>query len=252
MPTLSIHRVQRNELTMTQLPGNEPLSYADYGDIPPVAPRARLVRIPMILTLIFSGILAPLFAFLMVPLEEMSRNPGAAPNAGVMGGALALVCTSCLQFIAFVLTAVFYCMWIYRASSVARRLSPDLIRYAPGWAVGWYFIPFANLVMPFLVMREIWQVARQPEPASDMPVALWWGLYVVSGLISSAGSIAGSDLIKAHMAQAVLQCISVVFMIVSGILCLRIVRQVTEGLDSQAGHLPPPSPSAPPEPSIFP
>lgn len=237
---------------MTQPPGNEPLVYADPGGVPPVAPLARLVRIPMILTLVLSGILAPLFAFLVVPLEEMNKNPGAAPNAGLMGGALALVCASCLQFIAFVLTAVFYCRWIYRASSVARRISPDLIHYAPGWAVGWYFIPLANLVMPFLVMREIWQVARRPEPASDVPLALWWGLYIVSGFISSAGSIAGSEWIKAYTAQAVLQCISVLFMIVSGIFCLKIVSQVTEGLDSQAGNLPPAPPSAPSEPSIFP
>ena len=31
------------------------------------------------------------------------------------------------------------------------------LRYTPGWAVGWLFVPFANLVVPYFVFTEIWR-----------------------------------------------------------------------------------------------
>ena len=50
----------------------------------------------------------------------------------------------------------------------------------PGWAVGWYFIPIANLWKPFAAMRDIVTTStlRQGPPAFLLPV--WWTLWIVS------------------------------------------------------------------------
>ena len=62
--------------------------------------------------------------------------------------------------------------------------------FSPGWAVGWYFIPFANLWKPYQAMKEIWQASASPEhwESEDRSwlLPLWWTLWIVSNLLSNA------------------------------------------------------------------
>lgn len=40
------------------------------------------------------------------------------------------------------------------------------LRFTPGWAVGWFFIPFANFVMSPLILTKIWR-ASTPHVQAD-------------------------------------------------------------------------------------
>lgn len=78
--------------------------------------------------------------------------------------------------------------WIYRAAWNVRHLGAKRLEFSPGWAVGWYFVPFANLVMPYRAMKEIWLASRspqdwQPGPAGLLP--LWWGLWLAGGVLGN-------------------------------------------------------------------
>src|SRR5947209_8456564 len=42
-------------------------------------------------------------------------------------------------------TVVVFGMWIYRANHNVRALGARELRYTPGWAVGWFFVPILNL-----------------------------------------------------------------------------------------------------------
>jgi hypothetical protein len=60
--------------------------------------------------------------------------------------------------------------------------------FTPGWSVGWFFVPFLNLVRPYRAMKEIWQASHDPhhwkmQPGSAI-LRWWWGLWLASGLIS--------------------------------------------------------------------
>src|SRR5579885_27683 len=84
---------------------------------------------------------------------------------------------------------IVFLAWVYRASRNARALGAEGMKYTPGWSVGWFFVPFANLVLPYLVMREIWQASRA-EPGLEWrqspisPVLGVWGvLRVARGII---------------------------------------------------------------------
>jgi heme/copper-type cytochrome/quinol oxidase subunit 2 len=46
-------------------------------------------------------------------------------------------------------TIVFFLIWEYRAYKNLSALNAQNLEHSPGWAVGWWFIPFANLVKPF-------------------------------------------------------------------------------------------------------
>ncbi|MCY3700378.1 MAG: DUF4328 domain-containing protein [Gemmatimonadetes bacterium] len=81
-------------------------------------------------------------------------------------------------------TPILVLMWIYRANYNARQLGAADMRFTPGWAVGWYFIPIAWFWMPYLAMREIWRASVNPSDWEAKPVSpllrWWWGLWIVT------------------------------------------------------------------------
>src|SRR5260221_38840 len=60
------------------------------------------------------------------------------------------------QFSVYVVAAVIFLIWLNRANKNLAALKPQYVEFTSGWAVGWWFIPFANLVKPFQVVREVW------------------------------------------------------------------------------------------------
>lgn len=107
--------------------------------------------------------------------------------------------TVLFQFLVIIVTYVLFCMWIHRAYRNVKVLHNDKLLYSPGWAVGWYFIPIVNLVLPFLVMREIWKgssphgvigdkLAWKKERGSALLV-FWWISWILSGVISYIPSL---------------------------------------------------------------
>lgn len=89
---------------------------------------------------------------------------------------------------AFLLTCFFIVgRWIYRASVNAHALGSNMT-ISPDWAVGWYFIPFANLIKPFHAMREIWWASHESRGDYEerVPIlALWWGLWITTNVASN-------------------------------------------------------------------
>ena len=73
------------------------------------------------------------------------------------------------------ITVVFFAMWIYRAAANVVAANVVGFDFTPGWAVGWYFVPFANLVQPFLAMRQIWNASHSGGSDLDRgdPMALF-------------------------------------------------------------------------------
>ena len=97
-------------------------------------------------------------------------------------------------------------MWTHRAARNLPALGAQRLQYTPGWAVGWFFIPLANLVMPYFVGAEIW---RESDPAqqghggknTSPLVACWWFTYLAHSFLpvlvgavfgGIVGAIAGS------------------------------------------------------------
>ena len=97
-----------------------------------------------------------------------------------------------LDLVVYLLTALVFCFWIHRAHYNLRALAARGLHFSPGWAVGWFFVPFWNLVRPYQVMKEIWQ-ASDPEadpthdaawtraPVSPL-VPLWWASFLIMNL----------------------------------------------------------------------
>jgi len=89
---------------------------------------------------------------------------------------------------ALMLSFVIVGCWIYRASANAHAVGGGLT-VKPGWAVGWYFVPVANLFKPFEAMKETWLASHYGSAwGSGEATSLlnwWWGLWIVSNIIAN-------------------------------------------------------------------
>ncbi len=83
--------------------------------------------------------------------------------------------------------------WIFRANKNARALSIQSLatrslENSAGWAVGWFFVPVANLWKPFEVMREIYKASRTPhdwrKAQGASIVGWWWAIHIFGNLFS--------------------------------------------------------------------
>ena len=84
--------------------------------------------------------------------------------------------------------------WIKLANQNVRALGAKNLSFTPGWSVGWFFIPVANLFKPFNAVNELWSASHSPEnwQADDKNRAVqkWWGLWIVSnGLIQLSNNL---------------------------------------------------------------
>lgn len=78
--------------------------------------------------------------------------------------------------------------WIYRVSRNAHVFASGLT-VRPPWAVGWFFVPFANLLMPFRGVAQAWRATAEPSRWKSAPLPsilrLWWGLWLFFSLIDN-------------------------------------------------------------------
>ncbi len=134
---------------------------------------------------------------------------------------------------------VLVCRFVYRATRNLERANARGLKISAGWAVGWYFIPFANLAMPFQSMKEIWISSHDPEHASahePSTLGWWWGGWVVgnvlSGVSNSIGRAAQGDPSGVKFGYAV-DALSSVPMIISCLMLMSLVRQISDAQDRQ-------------------
>jgi hypothetical protein len=87
---------------------------------------------------------------------------------------------------------ILFFFWLYRIQSNLIFLDNQNLEFTPGWAVGWFFIPIANLVKPYQVVREAWQ-ASDPKTigceaatwsavSSALLVGWWWAFHLAMAI----------------------------------------------------------------------
>ncbi len=101
---------------------------------------------------------------------------------------------SIISLLAYFLTAVLFLRWTYLVKKNAMALGASFLEFefSPGWSVGYYFVPFVNLVAPYKALKETFQ-ASHPEFRPDSQrlewssapklLPFWWALWLVNGFL---------------------------------------------------------------------
>jgi hypothetical protein len=138
------------------------------------------------------------------------------------------------QITVIVATIIVFARWIYVVNANKRSLGATGLEFTPGWAVGWFFVPIANLWKPYQAMKEVWQVSADPfmwrlqYRGAILP--WWWFLWLADNILGQASfrfSLAAktmTDVIAASMAATVANGVSVAATVVAMSLVGRIAR----------------------------
>lgn len=102
------------------------------------------------------------------------------------------------QLVMFIITPIFFSMLVYRCAKNARALGFTHFNSSPGWCVGWFFIPFAHLIMPYKANGETWQTSRTPVTGENAhewsltPVGplftAWWLTWIFGNITNNTAS----------------------------------------------------------------
>lgn len=75
---------------------------------------------------------------------------------------------------ALIVNFIMLMFWIWRTVRNTGLLGIRNMTYSPGWSIGWWFIPLANLFAPYMALSEIYRANRDMEGwrKSDHPFAV--------------------------------------------------------------------------------
>jgi hypothetical protein len=167
------------------------------------------------------------------------------------------------NFLFFILAAVFFLIWLNRAYKNLEALRAEYLEFSSGWAVGWWFVPFANLIKPFQVVREVWSES-DPEATEEYSflstslhkaptyMVIWWIAWIVmNALANVSGRLATYESRESIVLSGYLEIVAGTVAVAAGILARMVVRDITKrqkGRSTRVGVLPP---AAPPPPPVF-
>ena len=97
-----------------------------------------------------------------------------------------------------VVTGIVWLVWQHRSQSNLREAGIRGLAFTPGWAVGWWLIPIANLWKPFQATRELHKASAGGERWEAPTPALlgwWWAGWIVFNVMDgvASGFFAGDD-----------------------------------------------------------
>src|SRR5438105_10172089 len=125
---------------------------------PDLAPNLRAYRSGHMLSRWVTGLLAAqaaldvvIFLFVVARIDALRQvELGERSIADVASSDDRLRALGVIGILFLIATIVVWLIWQYRTHANLRALGAGNLRFAPGWVVGWWFIPFANVVFPYL------------------------------------------------------------------------------------------------------
>jgi len=142
----------------------------------------------------------------------------------------------------YITTVIAHCIWTYRAAHNTRVLGAQGHNHSVGWSVGWFFIPIANILMPYKVAQEIHK-SSSPEQSGDSWKQLadpsylgwWWGTYILTGILTRAARrLVVHDDPGVVLFGEWLDIFSAVTLVCASVLAVRYITEVCEMQESQA------------------
>lgn len=158
--------------------------------------------------------------------DRMTGDDPDLTSSLLLGGA------GLLTVLASILAAIFFCVWLHRAAKNLPALGRTGMTYTPGWTIGWFFVPFANLVRPLATVTEVWKAS---DPTIDPRegygwlgsrgsglLPLWWGAWILSSILANI-----SGRIDASSSSGAVGLAGTMFSMVAAVLCILVMREIT-------------------------
>jgi hypothetical protein len=168
--------------------------------------------------------------FAMLVLQGALGPPITVPARSLVAvlAVLGLVGGMLLAYLGLLGAALAVPMWMHRCYRNLPALG-SRGHFSPAWAAGCWFIPIANLVLPYVAVRDVWAASRPGERWNAALVAGWW----IAWLAAWALMIAHGRLPW----RGYVELMSAGLMAAAGALFICIVHLITRGQRRRAAAL---------------
>ena len=205
--------------------------------IPPVARRARACVAALWAAIGVSVANVPADVFGLVAVD---RGITATTDAEIASANALLLASDTVDLVAglalvagYLTGVVFFLRWFHRGHRILRLLLPS-VRYSPGWAVGSWFVPFVNLVVPKKASNDLWRAGRRER----LPALInwWWAVWLLGSLVDiavvSGWGWLSAETLEDYRTAYMTDMTSSVQIIVAGVLTVAVVRRTTIRLET--------------------
>ncbi|MHC5907285.1 DUF4328 domain-containing protein [Streptomyces sp. S6] len=141
------------------------------------------------------------------------------------------------QIVSLVPTAVVYLCWFWRVRVNAEVFAPAGHSKKRGWAIGGWFVPFANLWFPRQVMGDIWKASVPGGRTVSQGLAnAWWAVWVLWLVLDRWVSVSSRSVETFTELRQVTGSTLVADLVgaVAGVLAILVVVRVTRMQDEKA------------------
>jgi len=149
-----------------------------------------------------------------------------------------------IQLGILIIGMIIFLIWVHRANKNLHAFQNPILRFSPGWAVGWFFVPIMWLFRPYQVLNEI-SKASNPDldpnihdvnhlPASAI-VGVWWAFFLISNYVSwfTFRYILRDDTITNLLNSTYAYMVSDAINVVGLIITLIMVRTISQSQDKR-------------------
>jgi len=155
---------------------------------------ANALRVLLLLAAVLAAALAYLAVRMRAALDEVPTD-AVSPQAQAGSEVDAFFGGATIYFLALAGIGVLFLIWLWRAAKNNQGFGrPGAL--APGWAIGGWFVPIASLVIPGLLVQQLWKGADGTIPRGDpgwrqapahLQIWCWWVAYVAAQALTFVG-----------------------------------------------------------------
>jgi hypothetical protein len=131
-----------------------------------------------------------------------------------------------LQVVLLIASGVAVLAWLSRVVDNVPPLTGHTPQRGPRAAIGWWFVPVANLVVPYMIVSDTARRLRHSGDRTGLVLPLWWTLWIASNVLSYLVARVPTDTIDQLRAVFGVFALGDLTDAVAGILLIVIVRRV--------------------------
>ncbi len=148
-----------------------------------------------------------------------------------------------VELLLFATSGILFLRWLHLSYRNLRELGTSGLRFTPGWAVGYWFVPILNLWRPRQILDDLWKAtdakadewdgAWRNAPVSPL-VGAWWALSLISTFVGIySWNSSTQTLAELHHRNNVLFA-GHLFEIATGVVLFKLVGVLTRRQDARA------------------
>ncbi len=136
------------------------------------------------------------------------------------------------QTVVLVLTAIAFLAWLSRSVDNVAGLGGGTPVATPTMSIVWWFVPVANLVMPYRTVADLYRRMAPSERVGTGLVLAWWVVWILGNFVSQlAGLLWAGDTIEVLQSGLQLWVAADLLDVAAAVLAIVVIRRIQTWAD---------------------